>query len=128
MPRLLPTRPGVRLLLGVPLLLLLAQPGSAQDAGKPVKITTADHVTLTGTWYASSKKTEGVTILMLHAIGKDSREKGWQDLAKELQKKGYAVLTFDFRGHGGSTEVMPGMFNPMNPMLSQKGFWDEKDN
>lgn len=30
---------------------------------------------------------------------------GWQELAKELHKAGYSVLTFDFRGHGDSTSV-----------------------
>jgi hypothetical protein len=32
-------------------------------------------------------------------------EDGWESLAEALQKEGFAVLGFDFRGHGGSTSV-----------------------
>jgi hypothetical protein len=43
--------------------------------------------------------------LLLHELGKDQRHKGITAFAKALQEKGHAVLTFDFRGHGESTEV-----------------------
>src|SRR5204862_4095410 len=53
----------------------------------------------------------------LHKIGGNREQDGWDDLAKKLQAN-YAVLTFDFRGHGDSTDVVPG------PM----GFWRYPDN
>ncbi|MBI1916185.1 MAG: hypothetical protein HYS12_15840 [Planctomycetes bacterium] len=44
---------------------------------------------------------------MLHKLaGKgSSHEEGWDLLADELAKKGFAVLSFDFRGHGDSNTI-----------------------
>src|SRR4029079_12304590 len=50
------------------------------------------------------------TVLMLHALAEDSSKKGWTALAEQLSANGYAVLAFDFRGHGKSTEVGPTQF------------------
>jgi pimeloyl-ACP methyl ester carboxylesterase len=56
--------------------------------------------------------------LVLHALGGSSREEGWDNLAKELQKKHFAVLLFDFRGHGESTSVGNGFWlDPFNRYL-----------
>ena len=41
----------------------------------------------------------------------------WKNLALSLQKAGYSVLMFDFRGHGDSTEI-----------ASPKDFWNAKAN
>jgi hypothetical protein len=85
----------------------LPAPARAQEV-KAEKVTfkTADGVKLHGSFYPTAKKNTP-TVLMLHALGKDSRNAEWQELAEALAKKGYAVLTFDFRGHGNSTEVDP---------------------
>jgi pimeloyl-ACP methyl ester carboxylesterase len=50
-------------------------------------------------------------VLLLHKLHGDSHQDGWDNLAEALQEKGYAVLSFDFRGHGKSTTV-------------DKHFWD----
>jgi hypothetical protein len=93
-------------------LLLAAGAGRAQnDANrKQVKFTTADGVEIVGTFFPGAKK-EGC-VLLLHPIGKgeNSHKPGWDDLATALQKKGFAVLSFDFRGHGDSTTVEPEKF------------------
>jgi hypothetical protein len=96
---------------------------------RQVEILTVDQVELKGTFYPSSKGKDAPCVLMLHALGENenSSNKEWVNLAKTLQEKGYAVLTFDFRGHGDSTNVKPGMPNK-NPMLSVRGFWDEPFN
>lgn len=87
-----------------------AAPGLAQDAmGEKVRFSSVDGVDLQGSFYASSKRS-APTVLMLHAIGEDSHKKGWVGLAEELQKSGFSVLTFDFRGHGNSTDVQPDQF------------------
>jgi hypothetical protein len=39
--------------------------------------------------------------------GGNQKKDGWEDLAARLQKEGYAVLTFDFRGFGDSKTVDP---------------------
>lgn len=72
--------------------------------GEKATITTVDGVTLIGTFYAG-KGGGAPTVLMLHALGESSKKEGWVQLAEKLQGKGFAVLTFDFRGHGASKEV-----------------------
>jgi alpha-beta hydrolase superfamily lysophospholipase len=80
----------------------------AQD-GKKINIQTVDGVTLHGKFYAG-KGGDAATVLLLHALGEKSSQKNWVDLAESLRAKGYAVLAFDFRGHGGSTTVDPDTF------------------
>jgi hypothetical protein len=100
------------LLLG---LALTATPLSAADEPKfdKIKFDTADGVTIEGRYWANSKGKKAPTVLLLHnfEIGKggNSNSDGWDYLAEELQKKGYAVLTFDFRGHGNSTTIADSM-------------------
>src|SRR5207237_1408953 len=50
----------------------------------------------------------------------------WISLAKALEKEGYAVIRFDFRGHGDSTTVKPGVPGPVG--MAIPGFWDHKEN
>lgn len=86
---------------------------SAQDAadarGEKVRFSTVDGVELQGTFYPAAKR-NSATILMLHALGEDSRKKSWTALAEALNAAGCAVLTFDFRGQGQSTSVEPTLF------------------
>jgi pimeloyl-ACP methyl ester carboxylesterase len=113
--------------VGTLALTALAGLAAQEQAGstKPVAFATADGVKLKGTLYPGGKA--GSTVVMLHAVGEDSSKKEYQNLAKKLQTAGYSVLTFDFRGHGQSTTVEPGMPN-FNPKLSIPGFWDEIEN
>jgi alpha/beta hydrolase family protein len=78
-------------------------PASAQEN---VKILTPDGIKLHGVFYASEKK-NAPTVMMLHAIGEGKSSKGgeWKSLAESLQKSGYSVMLFDFRGHGESTTI-----------------------
>ncbi|MSU78127.1 MAG: alpha/beta fold hydrolase [Gemmataceae bacterium] len=73
---------------------------------EPINITTIDGVKLRGNFFQSAKKNAPV-VIMLHPIGegKSSRVQDWKKLAETLQKKGYSVVTFDFRGHGESTTI-----------------------
>lgn len=86
-----------------------SSPATAQstdtDNKKAVTFETADEVKLTGTFYRGLKGTDSPCVLMLHPFKGDRSKGGWDGLASELQAKGFAVLTFDFRGHGGSTGV-----------------------
>jgi alpha-beta hydrolase superfamily lysophospholipase len=91
------------LLLGL-LVSALPPSGRAADTER-VKFDTVDQVELHGTFYPSTKGNKAPTALLLHALGGSSEQEGWADLAKKLQDKGFAVLTFDFRGHGESTAV-----------------------
>ena len=99
------------------------------STAKAVDIVTVDKVELKGKFYAAkAKDKDAPCVLMLHALGESCDNKEWINLARKLQDKNYAVLTFDFRGHGESTTVQPGMPNYKNQQLSVKGFWDEVAN
>ncbi len=104
---------------------LSESPAAAQDTESP-KITTVDGVKLNATFYPSPKKNSPV-VIMLHPVGPDKSSKGadWKRLAHTLQKSGYAVMMFDFRGHGDSTEVDPQIFWKFAP---NKGMVKAKDN
>ena len=80
------------------------QTGRAAEPER-VKFDTYDQVEIHGTYFAGDLGTKSPCALVLHALGGSSREEGWDNLAKELQKKHFAVLLFDFRGHGESTSV-----------------------
>ncbi len=100
-------------------LLFVSAPGPVSAAddiqSKKVSFTTFDEVELSGTFYRSApaggKKDKDAVVLLLHDFrhnkGGGSQEDGWHRLAGELQKEGYAVLSFDFRGFGNSKSVSP---------------------
>jgi pimeloyl-ACP methyl ester carboxylesterase len=78
-----------------------------------VPLTTADGVELDGTYYRSPKSgRDAPCVILVHKFGADRSKSDWVLLATELQSAGFAVLTFDLRGHGGSTQLS-------NPQL----FW-----
>jgi pimeloyl-ACP methyl ester carboxylesterase len=94
-------------LLNLPQLIQAQDKKSDSDedsVSENVKFDSADGVELRGAFYPASKA-KAPAVLMLHRYGGD--RKGWDNLARALQKKGLAVLTFDFRGHGESTKVTP---------------------
>jgi pimeloyl-ACP methyl ester carboxylesterase len=84
------------------------------DKYKRVIIPTVDGVDLEGTYYPNPGGRKEACVLLLHnfdkANGGDSHKDGWDHLAEALQKKGYAVLSFDFRGFGESKKVNPEKF------------------
>jgi hypothetical protein len=73
-----------------------------------VQFETADKVELHGTFYPCSKA-KAPCVIFLHKIGGNRQQKGWDELAEALTKD-FAVLSFDFRGHGDSTTVEPSAF------------------
>jgi hypothetical protein len=111
------------LLAALPLMLASSSP--AQPAGKGesknVSFQSYDGVELQGTFWpaASGKDNKEATVLLLHSFdpkkGGSRAQDGWDNLAARLQKEGYAVLSFDFRGFGNSKSV-------------GKEFWKIRDN
>ena len=96
--------------LSVCLLVAGVLPGARAEDKKQkserARFTTVDQVELNGTFWPGSKGRKSPCVILLHKLGgKGSHEEGWDLLAEELAKKGFAVLSFDFRGHGGSTVI-----------------------
>jgi dienelactone hydrolase len=98
-----------------------AQPKAKADV-KRVSFNSYDGVELSGDYYPSAGGKRDAVVLLLHDF--DHKRGGNQGkmgaLAARLQKDGYAVLTFDFRGFGDSKTVtndfwgFPHNNNPMN--------------
>lgn len=99
--------------IGVGSQTLSAADDDAKPEGKRVHFTTVDDVELTGTLYRAAptagNKDRDTVVLLLHDFhhvkGGSSHQDGWNHLAGELQKAGYSVLSFDFRGFGDSKSV-----------------------
>jgi hypothetical protein len=86
---------------------------------KRVTIKTGDGVELQGYFYPSPGGKKEATALLLHHFdpkkGGSSQSDGLPKLAERLQKEGYSLLAFDFRGFGDSKTV-------------GKEFWDFRRN
>jgi hypothetical protein len=86
---------------------------------KRIPFRSVDGVELQGTYYHNSLGKKDACVLLLHNIsrtkGGNSHQDGWDHLAEALQKEGYAVLSFDFRGFGESKSV-------------SKDFWEHRHN
>jgi pimeloyl-ACP methyl ester carboxylesterase len=71
-----------------------------------VPITTADGVELDGTYFRSPKSgRDAPCVMLVHKFGENRSKADWVLLAAALQSADFAVLTFDLRGHGGSTQL-----------------------
>jgi pimeloyl-ACP methyl ester carboxylesterase len=95
---------------------------SADDRTEPqlVNLQTDDGVLITGTYFPPPRPSKDVTpVILLHGFGEKESiffpTKTEHDLAFALQDRGYAVLTFDFRGHGHSTRRAANQAADTNP-------------
>jgi pimeloyl-ACP methyl ester carboxylesterase len=87
-----------------------AAPANPEDRTKPqlIDLQTDDGVMIAATYFPPLRPGKDVpVVMMLHGYGEKQAvffpTEMQHDLAFALQDKGYAVLTFDFRGHGHST-------------------------
>ena len=101
-------------MLGFALLIPLLAVGSSsgQEKGSnDVDFKTNDGVKIAGKLYTGGGgKRDAVVLLIPHfdlKKGGGIQQQGYDDLAKSLQKEGYTVLSFDFRGFGDSKTVDP---------------------
>ncbi len=88
-----------------------------KDGSEDAKFESFDRVELKGRFYPGDKKSP--CVILLHKYGGNcSKDDDLTDLAVALNKdKKFAVLMFDFRGHGDSTSIK-------NPNI----FWSLPDN
>src|SRR5687768_10272284 len=97
-------------MLAVAALFFSLSPAYSQDnEPEKVRFASCDGVTLRGRYYAG-KGQDSPAVMILHELGEARRGKNIDKLAAAVQKTGYAVLAFDFRGHGDSIEVDPDEF------------------
>lgn len=76
----------------------LGTPGA--EAVEEITLSTADGITLSGSYYPSSEK-KAAGVILWHDLDRDRSD--WEGLAEKLQEEDYAVLAMDLRGHGKST-------------------------
>jgi len=78
-------------------------PATLPDAASAVKFETKDKQLLSGSYYKPKRQKSGSpapAVLLLHDAGQTRDD--LEATAMYLHKKGFAVLTIDLRGHGGS--------------------------
>src|SRR5436309_7042404 len=89
------------------LLAALAGPAHAQnDKKEDISFKTFDGMLIKGSFYPSGKGANAPVVMFLHKLGSDRTKGDWDALATKLQIAGYAVLSFDFRGHGQSKTIL----------------------
>jgi len=103
-------RAGITLAAG---LLLQVCPSTAAADPERVHFDSPDGVWLSGSYHAG-RLHRSPCVLLLHDLGEEQASRSFDPLAKDLHAEGYAVLAFDFRGHGASRSVEPEEFwSPM---------------
>ncbi|QDU63716.1 Alpha/beta hydrolase family protein [Planctomycetes bacterium Pan216] len=86
-----------------------AELSAAQKGSEPINVLTRDGVYLTGRfWKPDESNKETPVVMLLHMRGRDQND--WAPYARYLCDKGFAVATFDFRGHGDSKQVNPDQY------------------
>src|SRR5205814_2924420 len=80
-------------------------PTTAVDAAQTVTIDSPDGVRLFGSLYEATKP-NSPALLLLHQWQSDRHS--YDDFAKRMQAKGFAVLSIDGRGFGESTKTTDG--------------------
>lgn len=82
-------------------------------------IDTRDGVYLQVTyWRAKQPSTTTPIVVLLSMKGRTQRD--WYPFAHELYEDGFAVLTFDFRGHGESTHIDPAKYKSPEYLAKEK--------
>ncbi len=78
--------------------LLLAE--AAEASGRAVTFTSLDGTSLAGEFYEASSR-PAPAVVLVHMLSRSKAD--WGSLPDRLQDAGITALTFDLRGHGGSS-------------------------
>lgn len=83
-----------------------------------VERETQDGVYLTARyWRPREPGKDTPVIVLVHNRGKSQSQRVWYPLAKKLADEGFAVVSFDFRGHGDSRQVNPDLYKAPREVL-----------
>ena len=77
---------------------------------RPIKVTTKDGIELAGVYVPSSKGREAIPIILVHEW--DGQMSPYNRLVASLAEQGYAIVAFDYRGHGGSSDYVDNRGRP----------------
>jgi dienelactone hydrolase len=77
----------------------LSSPAEAEKF-EEVEVKTQDDQKLKADFYPSKQSGRAPAVLLVHDAGSDRKQ--FEGLAESLQKRGFAILTLDLRGHGSS--------------------------
>jgi len=75
--------------------------GEVIEGARDVTLYTADGLEL-GAWFVPSDSSHDRRMAVLVAPGNGGNRVGRADLARELSRRGFAVLLMDYRGYGGN--------------------------
>ena len=81
----------------------LATATAEAEKFEEVEIKTQDDQKLKADFYASKQSGRAPAVLLVHDAGSDRKQ--FEGLALSLQKRGFAILTLDLRGHGSSVNA-----------------------
>jgi len=91
-----------------------------QQSFESVKITVEKQIELDGRYYSPTK--EGPGVLLLCQCDPTTDQNEYNSLATKLQKEGYHVMSFDYRGFGKSGGSKPDM-TLMKSMNDAINYW-----
>lgn len=98
----------------VPLLLLLAALPRLAAADTRVTVRAADGATLSAAYFEPRRR-PAPAVLLLHML---TRSRGdWEPVGRRLAEEGVAALALDFRGHGESARLTPGVPDDLTLLL-----------
>lgn len=114
----------------IALCLLLPAGNDAAPAKQTVHFTTSDAVTIEANYYPPIVKAgaKAPVVICIHMYPAD--RKSWEPLVPGLREgsPGFAVLAYDIRGHGGSTEPkdknLKAMYDSRDPELFKDAWKD----
>lgn len=123
--------------MAVPLVFALAVALAVSDGGRPARaadpveetILTADGVRLKGLFHKATENADkqgNAVVVLLYSPGPDrtmTKPGDWGGLADKLNKEGFHVFRFDWRGHGKSTDIQDTQAFWKNPVT---GPWNNK--
>lgn len=91
---------GFSRIMSVALFVMLWLTGAAEASGRAVTFPSLDGTSLSGEFFEASSR-PAPAVVLVHMLTRSKAD--WGGLPDRLQEAGITALTFDLRGHGGSS-------------------------